>query len=166
MDFKQYLLTKHNLDPKEKKLKENSADQYVNRLRSMREKGIYNEEKQLDSHLIGKIQEQYDDWEMYKKAIEYFLNYQKYLVGHLEFNKYKTNKKGDTEHFQILKDNIQYSGEFRGLFLQCNHCSFQGVIIHSRRDEIADPICPQCGKEIEITNCEWVNGPMTKPRKM
>jgi hypothetical protein len=165
MDFKEYLLTKHNLDSRERKLKENSANQYVNRLKSMREKEIYNEEKELKSYLIEKIKEQYDDWKTYTKTIEHYLNYQKYLLGNLEVNRFKTNKKGDTEYFQKLKDNIQYSGEFRGLFFLCNHCLFQGVIIHSKRDEIAEPICPQCGNEIDFTNCEWMNGPMTKLRK-
>jgi hypothetical protein len=52
-----------------------SVKQYMNRLESMRRHGIYNEENQIDSTLVGKIQEQYRDWKTYVKTIEHYLNY-------------------------------------------------------------------------------------------
>jgi hypothetical protein len=49
----------------------------MNRLESMRRLGIYNEEKKIDSILVGKIQKQYKDWKTYVKTIEHYLNYKK-----------------------------------------------------------------------------------------
>jgi hypothetical protein len=78
MDFKEFLLKKHILIKGEKELKEISADQYVNRLESMRSYGIYNEEKQIDSYLEGKIQDQYEDWRTYIRTIRHYLKYKEY----------------------------------------------------------------------------------------
>jgi hypothetical protein len=75
MYFQDYLSQKHILKKGEKKLKPISVDQYLNRLESMCRLGIYNEEKKIDSILVGKIQEQYKDWKTYVKTIEHYLNY-------------------------------------------------------------------------------------------
>ena len=75
MDFQEYLTQKHILTSGEKKLQPISVQQYINRLESMRRHGIYNEEKQIDSTLVGKIQVQYKDWKTYVKTIEHYLNY-------------------------------------------------------------------------------------------
>ncbi len=73
MEFEAYLKQKHLLATKERKLKELSIDQYINRLESMRRNNIYNEEKQMDSNLERKIQEHYKDWKTYRKTIEHYL---------------------------------------------------------------------------------------------
>lgn len=73
MDFREYLTKKHILKRGEKELKPISVEQYINRLENMRKRGIYNEEKQIDLALIGKIQNQYSDWKTYKKTIEHYL---------------------------------------------------------------------------------------------
>ncbi|WP_339199177.1 hypothetical protein MKY27_07630 [Solibacillus sp. FSL R5-0449] len=73
MEFIEYLQQKHVLKKGERKLKEISINQYVNRLESMRRKGIYNEEKQIDSILEAKIQKCYCDWKTYVTTIEHYL---------------------------------------------------------------------------------------------
>lgn len=78
MDFKEYLLNKHLLKEGEKKLKEISVEQYINRLENMRREGIYNKEKQFDSILEYKIQERYKDWKTYKKTVEHYLSSKNY----------------------------------------------------------------------------------------
>ena len=75
MDFKEFLLNKHLLIKGERKLKEISANQYNNRFKSMCEKKIDSGEKQMESLLIGRIQNQYRDWKTYVKTIEYYLAY-------------------------------------------------------------------------------------------
>ncbi len=71
MNFQEYLTQKHNLKNGERKLEPVSVKQYMNRLESMCRYGIYNEENQIDSKLVGKIQEQYKDWKTYVKTIEH-----------------------------------------------------------------------------------------------
>ncbi|WP_223702169.1 hypothetical protein [Sutcliffiella deserti] len=78
MEFKEYLKQKHLLKKDEKKLKEISIDQYINRLASMRQNGIYNEENQMDSTLEQKVQERYKDWKTYLKTINHYLASKKY----------------------------------------------------------------------------------------
>ncbi|MFD2215298.1 hypothetical protein [Metabacillus endolithicus] len=73
MDFKDYLKYKHVLKKGERKLKEISIEQYINRLENMRREGIYNEEKQIDLVLEKKVQERYKDWKTYIKTIEHYL---------------------------------------------------------------------------------------------
>jgi hypothetical protein len=43
----------------------------------MRRNGLYKEENQIDSTLIGKIQGRYKDWKTYEKTIEHYLNFKK-----------------------------------------------------------------------------------------
>ncbi|MFF2445532.1 hypothetical protein ACFVSW_00415 [Neobacillus sp. NPDC058068] len=74
LDFKEYLSQKHILKKGERKLKPISVEQYINRLENMRRLGIYKEEKQIDSILVGKIQGQYKDWKTYVKTIEHYLS--------------------------------------------------------------------------------------------
>ncbi|MGP4060371.1 hypothetical protein [Halobacillus sp. H74] len=81
MDFKEYLMRKHELKKGEKKLKEISVQQYINRLENMRRNGIYNEEKQIDYILEQKIQERYDDWKTYLKTIEHYLSSKNYQAN-------------------------------------------------------------------------------------
>lgn len=78
MEFKEYLEQKHLLNKNEKKLMDKSIDQYINRLKNLRQKGIYNEENQIDSILERKIQEHYQDWKMYTKTIEHYLSSKNY----------------------------------------------------------------------------------------
>ncbi|MEZ7171780.1 hypothetical protein [Sporosarcina sp. OR05] len=73
MEFKEYLKHKHLLKNGEKKLKEVSINQYINRLENMRRHGIYNGEKQINSILERKIKERYKDWKTYMKTIEHYL---------------------------------------------------------------------------------------------
>lgn len=73
MDFEEYLMKKHVLRAGERKLKEVSVKQYVNRLDNMRRAGIYNEEKQVDTNLEKKIQARYGDWVTYVKTIHHYL---------------------------------------------------------------------------------------------
>jgi hypothetical protein len=75
LDFQEYLSQKHILRKGEMKIQPISVKQYMNRLESMRRHGIYNEENQIDSTLVGKIQERYKDWTTYVKTIEHYLNY-------------------------------------------------------------------------------------------
>ncbi|MEH7110451.1 hypothetical protein [Bacillus sp. JJ1764] len=75
LSFEEYLIQKHILKKGEGKLKPISVNQYMNRLESMRRLGIYNEENQIDSTLVRKIQEQYKDWKTYEKTIVHYLNY-------------------------------------------------------------------------------------------
>lgn len=77
--FQDYLLNKHILKSGESKIKSISAKQYVNRLESMRRKGIYNEENTIDPLLEQKIQAQYKDWKTYVKTIEYYIDFKGYL---------------------------------------------------------------------------------------
>jgi hypothetical protein len=44
----------------------------------MRRLSVYNEERQINSTLVGKIQKQYKDWKTYVKTIEHYLSYKKY----------------------------------------------------------------------------------------
>jgi Nucleotide modification associated domain 3 len=74
-DFGEYLALKHILKKGERELKPVSVEQYLNRLDSMRRRGIYNEERLIDSTLEKKIQEQYKDWETYRKTIEHYLDF-------------------------------------------------------------------------------------------
>ena len=78
MEFKDYLQQKHLLNKKERKLKDNSIKQYINRLESMRRNGIYNDEMQIDLILERKIQERYKDWKTYVKTIDHYLSSKKY----------------------------------------------------------------------------------------
>lgn len=78
MEFKDYLQQKHLLNKNERKLKDNSIKQYINRQESMRRNGIYNDETQIDSILERKIQERYDDWKTYVKTIDHYLSSKKY----------------------------------------------------------------------------------------
>lgn len=78
MEFIEYLQQKHVLKKGERKLKKISINQYANRLENMRRKGIYNEEKHIDSTLKAKIQESYGDWKTYIKTIEHYLSSKKY----------------------------------------------------------------------------------------
>lgn len=64
MEFKDYLQQKHLLKKRERKLKDNSIDQYINRLENMHRVGIYNDEKQIHSVLEKKVQERYKDWKL------------------------------------------------------------------------------------------------------
>ncbi|MCM3584988.1 hypothetical protein M3182_04405 [Mesobacillus maritimus] len=79
LDFREYLTQKHILRKGEKELQPVSVQQYVNRLKSMRRRGIYKEENRIDPSLMGKIQAQYKDWKTYVKTIEHYLNYQRYI---------------------------------------------------------------------------------------
>lgn len=72
MEFKEYLLEKHNIIKGERKLQPVSVKQYINRLDSMRKNGIYNEEEIIDSVLKNKIQQRYKDWKTYVKTIEHY----------------------------------------------------------------------------------------------
>ncbi|MDM5291697.1 hypothetical protein QUF81_00065 [Peribacillus simplex] len=74
MEFREYLTQKHVLKKGEKRLKEISVRQYINRLENMRGDGIYNEEKRIDLILEQKIQERYQDWKTYVKTIEHYLS--------------------------------------------------------------------------------------------
>lgn len=74
MEFREYLTQKHVLKKGEKRLKEISVKQYINRLENMRGDGIYNEEKRIDLILEQKIQERYQDWKTYVKTIEHYLS--------------------------------------------------------------------------------------------
>jgi hypothetical protein len=78
LEFKDYLKQKHVLKKGERKLKEVSVEQYINRLENMRREGIYNEEKLIESVLEGKIQERYKDWKTYVKTIEHYLSSKNY----------------------------------------------------------------------------------------
>ncbi|QED48082.1 hypothetical protein [Cytobacillus dafuensis] len=78
MEFKVYLKQKHVLKNGERKLKDISEDQYMNRLENMRLRGIYNEEKQIDSILERKVQEHYRVWKSYLKTIEHYLSSKNY----------------------------------------------------------------------------------------
>lgn len=75
LDFQDYLTQKHILKKGERQLQPISVKQYINRLESMRHHGIYKEENQIDSTLVGKIQDQYKDWKTYVKTVEHYLNY-------------------------------------------------------------------------------------------
>jgi hypothetical protein len=75
LNFQDYLTKKHILKKGERQLQPISVKQYLNRLESMRRLGLYNEENQIDSNLIGNIQEQYKDWKTYVKTIEHYINY-------------------------------------------------------------------------------------------
>lgn len=81
LEFKEFLLTKHTILKGERKLNENSANQYVNRLKSLRDRGLYDEENTLDSQLKTKIQDQYKDCSHYVGTINYYLAYKKYLIN-------------------------------------------------------------------------------------
>lgn len=74
MEFKEYLEQKHLLKKGERKLKEISIEQYINRLENMRRIGIYKEENHIDFILEQKIQERYQDWKTYVKTIEHYLS--------------------------------------------------------------------------------------------
>lgn len=78
LDFQEYLNQKHILKKGEKKLKSISVKQYINRLENMRRLGIYNEEQQIDSNLIGKIKDRYRDWKTYVKTIEHYLSFKNF----------------------------------------------------------------------------------------
>ncbi|MFE7062035.1 hypothetical protein ACFVAD_07770 [Sutcliffiella sp. NPDC057660] len=78
MEFQAYLQQKHLLNKGERKLKEISIDQYVNRLENMRRNGIYNEESQIDARLEQKVQEHYKDWKTYIKTIDHYLSSRNY----------------------------------------------------------------------------------------
>ncbi|WP_416150223.1 hypothetical protein ACM26V_04340 [Salipaludibacillus sp. HK11] len=78
MEFREYLQQKHLLKAGERKLKDISIEQYINRLENMRREKIYNEEKQIDSLLERKIQERYQDWKTYRKTIEHYLSSKNY----------------------------------------------------------------------------------------
>ncbi|OYD56731.1 hypothetical protein CGZ90_17125 [Fictibacillus aquaticus] len=79
MNFREFLLKKHLLIKGERELKEISAGQYVNRLKSMRKNKIYNEEKYIDSYLEQKIQNRYKDWKTYLKTVSHYLVYKDYI---------------------------------------------------------------------------------------
>ncbi|MBU7592626.1 hypothetical protein [Metabacillus halosaccharovorans] len=78
LDFKDYLTQKHLLKKGEKKLKPESVEQYISRLENMRRLGIFNNEKQIDSALVEKIQDRYKDWKTYVKTIEHYLAFISY----------------------------------------------------------------------------------------
>ncbi|UII57614.1 hypothetical protein LS684_09380 [Cytobacillus spongiae] len=78
MEFKDYLQQKHVLKTGEKKLKDISVMQYINRMENMREEGIYKEENQIDSILEQKLQKRYKDWTTYRKTIEHYLSSKNY----------------------------------------------------------------------------------------
>ncbi|ASF40964.1 hypothetical protein CEH05_18100 [Halobacillus halophilus] len=78
MEFKEYLMRKHELKVGERKIKEISVQQYINRLENMRRDGIYNEEKHIDNILEKKIHEHYRDWKTYLKTIEHYLSSKNY----------------------------------------------------------------------------------------
>jgi hypothetical protein len=78
MEFEEYLQRKHELKKGERKLKEISVKQYVNRLESMRRDRIYNEERQIDSILEKKVQGHYKDWETYTTTIKHYLSSKNY----------------------------------------------------------------------------------------
>lgn len=65
-----------------------------------------------------------------------------------------------TDLFTGLMSNIQYSDVLRGLFIYCQTCNFEGVVVHDKRHEIEEPYCSHCGSKISLNNCEWVNGPL------
>jgi hypothetical protein len=75
LNFQEYLTQKHILREGEMKIQSISVKQYMNRLESMRRHGIYNEENQIDSTLVGKIQGRYKDWKTYVKTIEHYFNF-------------------------------------------------------------------------------------------
>ncbi|MBM7620036.1 hypothetical protein JOC95_001888 [Bacillus tianshenii] len=78
MEFQEYLQQKHLLNKRERKMKEISIDQYVNRHENMRRDGIYNEESQIDARLEQKVQERYKDWKTYIKTINHYLSSRNY----------------------------------------------------------------------------------------
>lgn len=78
MEFKEYLQNKHILKKGERKIKDKSINQYINRLENLRRAGIYNDEKQIDSVLKQKVQERYKDWKTYVTTIEHYLSSKKY----------------------------------------------------------------------------------------
>ena len=65
----------------------------------------------------------------------------------------------DEPLFDELMENIQHSETVRGLFIYCQNCSLEGVIVHARTFEIIEPFCPHCGEKIAMNHCEWINGP-------
>lgn len=74
LEFREYLTKKHLLKEDERKLKEISINQYINRFDNMRRDGIYNEETQINLALEQRIQERYKDWKTYIRTIEYYLS--------------------------------------------------------------------------------------------
>lgn len=78
MEFREYLKNKHVLKEGERKLKEISIEQYINRFDNMRRDGIYKKEKQIDPALRQRIQDSYKDWKTYIRTIEYYLSSKNY----------------------------------------------------------------------------------------
>jgi hypothetical protein len=64
----------------------------------------------------------------------------------------------NSNNLKRIKRNIQYSNLVRGLFMHCNTCSLDNVLIHDRHFEITDPYCTFCGNKVALENCEWRNG--------
>lgn len=73
MEFEEYLKYKHSLKKGERKLKEISIEQYINRLENMRREGIYKEEIQIDIFLEQKVIQRYKDWRTYMKQLNIIL---------------------------------------------------------------------------------------------
>ncbi|WHY72873.1 hypothetical protein [Fictibacillus enclensis] len=78
MEFEEYLKQKHMLKKGERKLKDISVKQYLNRLENMRRNGIYVEEQQIDFSLKQRVQDSYRDWKTYLKTIDHYLSSKNY----------------------------------------------------------------------------------------
>lgn len=64
------------------------------------------------------------------------------------------------ENFESLKAFVHYSAYMRGLFIECQSCTLESVVIHERTIEIEQPKCPHCGHSVDAENCEWIKGPI------
>ncbi len=79
MDFIDYLKIRHTLVSGEKQLKDNSAEQYNNRLLNLKRLKIYNGEPELTEEMEKQIAVHYNDSvKAYPRTIKYYIEYMNY----------------------------------------------------------------------------------------
>ncbi|MGG1400166.1 hypothetical protein ABE288_20440 [Bacillus salipaludis] len=79
MNFIEYLISRHLIKKGTRAIREVSARQYNSRLENMKNKNIYNGEKEINEHIIAKIKNHYTDkTNHYPRTLEYYLEYLNY----------------------------------------------------------------------------------------
>ncbi|WLV25229.1 hypothetical protein QR721_03075 [Aciduricibacillus chroicocephali] len=79
MNFKDYLLARHEIKEGAKRMKAVSAQQYENRLENLRKKKIYNEETYISKHIVRLINRTYaNKTHEYERTLRYYIEYKKY----------------------------------------------------------------------------------------
>lgn len=84
MDFEEYLVNRHMIQPKAKRLSGVSIEQYVNRFHNLERLGIYNGEREITENILTEIEKYYKNGlKHYPRTITYYIEYVTYIENEI-----------------------------------------------------------------------------------